>query len=153
MTQEEDATGPEALISGVVLGAFPEVVAVGARLRRNWIARAIKPLPDQATLLRMQQVLEETIFAIIENAYSSSVTRDQLIRAKPTYLLVRLDDLHLLVRIEFAANETTVGDAATIAQWGALQRIDREIELDDLQGLPCRFWFPLRAAREERESK
>jgi hypothetical protein len=40
---------------------------------------------------------------------------------------------------------------AAIAQLGALQKIDREIEFDELQGLPADWWFWLRASREAPE--
>jgi len=101
----------------------------------------------------MQEMLEEACFASIERAYGTSATPEKLNGMRPSILLVRLDELHLLFRVDFEGHEASIGDTAAIAQWGVLQSIDREIELDDLQGLPSASWFFLRCGREARESK
>lgn len=138
---------PKALISELVGEAYPVAVRTGNRLRRNWVARTSRPLPPQVSLNELQRRLEESAFASIERAYGGCVSREQLMAARPSLLLIRLDDLHLVVRTEFAARETNVGDADIISQWGVLQMLDREIELDELQGLPCENWFQIRGAR------
>lgn len=139
----------QTLISELVGDAYPTAVAVeGGRLRRTWIARTVPVLPDDTQIGEMQRALEENAFSSIETAYSSSATGEALSAARPSVRLMRLDDHHLVVRIEFAGPEKTVGDAAAISQWGVLQAIDRGLHLDELQGLPCEYWFPLRAGRE-----
>jgi hypothetical protein len=141
----------QAIISELVGEAYPPVVALdGGRLRRNWIARTVNALPDNATLSEMAKALEEDAFTRIATAYSSAATPEELSRARASVCLLRLDDHHLVVRIEFAGPEHSVGDAAAISQWGVLEAIDRQIRLDELQGLPCDHWFPLRAGREAR---
>ena len=143
--------GLESLISQLVSQLYPVAFAAGARLRRDWVVRATRPLPTQAVLSVLQNKVEEGVFETIISAYSTSATAEQLAGARPSVQLTRLDDLHLVVRTEFAGPETTVGDVAAIAQLGALQKIDREIEFDELQGLPADWWFWLRASREAPE--
>jgi hypothetical protein len=133
----------EAILSELVGEMFPDALAIGPRLRRNWVVRAVKPLPSQAVLLTMQQSVEDSCFKTIQDAYIDGVVPDRLNRTRPSIFMVRLDDLHLLIRIDFAGPDISVGDAAMIAQWGVLQAIDLEIEIDDLQGLPRKSWFLL----------
>lgn len=138
----------KALISEVVGDAYPVAVAVaGGRLLRNWIVRTVDVLPDEVTLAEMQRTLENDAFAHIVTAYSSSATAEVLSAVRPSVQLVRLDDLHLVVRIEFAGPEISVGAEAAISQWGVFQAMDRQMRLDDLQGLPSDLWFFLRANR------
>jgi hypothetical protein len=138
----------QSVISELRGQAYPAAVALDdGRLRRNWIARTVDVLPDEVTLTEMQRVLEDNAFASIVTAYSSSVTAEALSAVRPSVQLVRLDDLHLIVRIEFAGPGLSVGAEAAISQWGVLQAVDRQMRLDDLQGLPADHWFFLRASR------
>jgi hypothetical protein len=139
-----------AVISELVGQAYPVAVRVGERITRNWVARTVRPLPLQAELDVLQRSLQDAAVANIETAYAEVVPHERLAAARPSIALLRLDDIHLLVRTEYASRETNVGDADMIAQWGSLQMLDREIELDELQGLPCTYWFALRGARKRR---
>lgn len=137
------------LVSELVGQAYPPAVAVeGGRLRRTWIARTSSVVPSDANLTEMQQALEEEAFSSIKEAYAATATAEALAAVRPSVHLVRLDDDHVIVRIEFAGPERTVGDAAAISQWGVLQAFDRRVRLDELQGVPSEHWFPLRAGRE-----
>lgn len=139
----------QSVISELREHAYPVAVAIdGGRLRRSWIARTVDVLPDEVTLTEMQRVLEDHASASIVTAYSSSATAEALSAVRPSVRLVRLDDLHLIVRIEFAGPEISMGTEAAISQWGVLQAVDRQMRLDDLQGIPCDHWFFLRASRE-----
>lgn len=137
-------------ISELVGDAYPVAVALdGGRLRRNWIARAVDVLPDEAALSELQRVVEDEAIASIRAAYSSSVSAEALAGALPSVRLVRLDDRHLIVQTEFAGPDLAVGSSAAISQLEVLQAVDQQIRLDDLQGLPWDFWFFLRFGREK----
>lgn len=135
------------VISELVGEAYPPAVEVNGRLRRNWVARTASALPSEVALNDLQRVIEEDAFGKIREAYSSVATPEELVNVRPSVALVRLDDHHLLVRIEFAGPGKSVGDAAAISQWGVLQFVDRLLPLDELQGLPCKHWFALRVGR------
>ena len=143
----------QAVISELRGQAYPVAIAVdGGRLRRNWIARTVDVLPDELTLTQIQRTLEDDAFASIVTAYSSSATTETLSAVRPLVQLVRLDDLHLIIQIEFAGPEISVGAEAAISQWGVLQAVDRQIRLDDLQGVPWDCWFFLRLGRQAETS-
>lgn len=137
----------QTLIGELVGGAYPPAIAVGTRVRRNWIARSRGTLPDEPALSGIARATEEDAFAKIRAVYGPITTAEQLAGFRPSVTLVRLDAQHLVVRVEFADPGTSPGDIAATAQWGILQEIDRQIGLEDLQGIPCEHWFPLRAGR------
>ena len=107
-------------------------------------------LPSENLLNELQAIVEKDAFRKIQEAYASTTTSEELLAVRPSVMLVRLDEHHLVIRIEFAAPEKSVGDAALISQWGVMLDIDRVLHLEELQGLPCELWFPLRAGREAR---
>jgi len=66
---------------------------------------------------------------------------------------VRIDDVHLSVRIESASLSASIGDDIAIVHYGVLRRLDRDIRIDDLQGFASFALVFLRAAREAFEGK
>jgi len=139
----------QTLIAELVGDAYPAAVTLeSGYIRRNWIARTEDALPSEADLTTVGGLLETDAATSIKAAYSEAATTEAVEQACPSVRLIRLDDHHLIVRIEFARPQATVGDAAVISQWGVLQALDRRLRLDELQGLPCAYWFPLRAGRE-----
>ncbi len=135
-------------ISELIGQAYPPAIPLGGgRLRRHWIVRTAGEVPTEGRLHALAQSLEGAAVAKIQAAYGS-VTGRQLTGARPAIRLRRLDDRHLVVQTDFADAEGSVGDAAAISQWGVLQDLDREVRVDDLQGLPSEHWFQLRTARE-----
>lgn len=138
----------QTLISELVGEAYPVAVAVDGRLRRNWVARTVGPVPDEEALAQLHRKLEQHTNTSITAAYASSTPPQDLARARPSIRLLRLDDRHVIVRVEFAEADKSVGDAAAIAQWGVLQTLDRELPIEELQGIPADYWFALRGGRQ-----
>jgi len=138
------------VISDLVGASYPQAVQVGHRISRNWVVRSVRPLPSQLELSELQQKLEDAAWASIVSDYAAFASPERLASSRPSIVLFRLHELHLLVRTEYASRETNVGESDMIAQWGVLQMLDLQIEIDDLQGLPSACWFPIRAAREHR---
>ena len=136
--------GREASISMLITELHPHAFVEGTRRRCNWIVRATTPLPNETSLFDLQRLIEEAVSKNIEMAYGDMATPCQLDNVRPTLCLMRIDDHHLLVRIVFAGPELAIGDSAMISQWGTLQAVDAKIEIEELQGLPRAFWFPLR---------
>ncbi|MEM9692012.1 MAG: hypothetical protein AAGA56_05685 [Myxococcota bacterium] len=48
---------------------------------------------------------------------------------------------HLVVTVDLPSPEASVGDEAQEYNLGMLQRIDRDLGIDELQGSPRRFWW------------
>jgi hypothetical protein len=141
-----------AMIAELTTESHPRTFVEGARRRCNWIVRASSLLPNQSSLAELQQLIEERVSRNIKIAYGSVATARQLDDVRPTLLLMRIDDYHLLVRIVFAGPELSIGDSAVISEWGTLQAVAKEIEIDDLQGLPRDFWFLLRELRDSQST-
>jgi hypothetical protein len=57
---------------------------------------------------------------------------------------VRLDDVHLVLEINCSTPAAGMGDAAAIATSVILRAADEQWQLEDLQGIPKRYWFLLR---------
>lgn len=133
------------LVSQLIGDAFPKAFDAGnGRLLTNWIARTVEVLPTDTKLDEIGERLAREAHSSIEAAYSGSATAEAIVAARPAVQLVRLDDNHLVVRIEFAAPGKSVGDAAMISQFGVLHNLDREMRLEELQGIPCEHWRLLR---------
>ena len=140
----------EALISELIGEMYPRVVSVGARLQRKWVGRAARVLPIDSVLQDIQQKVETAAFIDVEQARSSEVADPALDDARPSVALIRVDEFHLLIITEWPEFNNVMASLPGVAQLGVLQRIDGEIELEDLQGLPWSFWFFLREARKAR---
>jgi hypothetical protein len=129
------------LVSQLIGVAFPKAFdARNGRLVTNWVARTGEVLPTDTKLEEIAERLAQQARSSIEAAYAGSATVEAIVAASPAVQLVRLGDNHLVVRIEFAAPGNSVGDAAMISQFGVLHNLDREIRLEELQGIPCEHW-------------
>jgi hypothetical protein len=91
---------------------------------------------------------------IAEALRQSGVPAADLERGAPSIVVLILDDRHLIAQTDFVAPDAplglNLGDAAMAATWGTLQRIDTRIGIDELEGLPSRYWRPLTWARGEK---
>jgi len=135
----------QSIVSELVAEAYPVAVSVSpGRIRRNWIVRAASILPSDEALDAIARKLTEDTHAAIDAAYAEVASATELENARPAVTLLRLDDLHLVVRTEYADPEHAIGDSDAISQWGVLQRLDVQVELADVQGIPRSLWFPLR---------
>ncbi len=139
----------KSFISVLVGDAYPIAVDIeGGLSRRTWIARTVDVLPDKATLDAIARSLEDDAFSTIATEYASCATAESLAAARPSVGLTRLDERHLIVKTDFAVREKMIGASAWISQLGVLAEVDRQLRLDDLQGLPWDYWFFLRASRD-----
>lgn len=122
--------------------SYPQVVDIGiGRLRRYWVLRTGTPLPNTSELVVIQRRLQNGICERLRSLYSGTVNTSDLESALPVIVLSTLDEHHLVVRIDFAAPSRSVGDSAGISQWGVLQDLQTYLQIDDIQGIPKRFWF------------
>lgn len=115
-----------------------------SRFVRRWIVRTRRSLPND--LSDAARCIVEKVGAIVRDAYGSSASDEEIAHNLPALQLARGDELHLVAAIEVAAPDTAVGDAPALATWRILGEIDLLYEIDDLQGIPRRFWFQLNSA-------
>ena len=130
------------LMSQIVGMSYPQAAIIeGGYLRRYWIARTAANLPTQETLINTEPRIAYTVKQSLVTAYENSSTPDKLEAACPQILLTRIDDVHLVVRIDFSGPERSVGDSAAISQWKVLQAIHLIWPFEELQGIPLQYWF------------
>ena len=121
------------------------------RRRQRWIIRSQAPLPEATRLTafagRIQQEISDEIARVYPGADAT------LLRVSmPSLDLLRLDDLHAVLTMDYGG-EPTLGDSDAMIQHGSFRRFDEELAIDDLQGLPAESWFFVRRARAERRGE
>jgi hypothetical protein len=135
-------------LSDLVGYSYPAALPVEGRpgwLRRYWVLRTSREI-DEATCVTLGDLVTRNIrTALLE----SSVPVAVLDRGAPVIAVNMLDARHAIVRTDFMGPDSglNLGDAAMAATWGALQQVDAQLEIDELEGFPRRFWKPLAWAR------
>ena len=125
--------------------AYPpqeEVGGDGRRCLRKWIVRSVRSLPAQDELDRLADALAQEVAVGIREGYAAAPP-EKLHESYPTASLIKIDDHHLIAVVETPTREAEVGHATLIGNWGFLCCVDRELGIEELEGIPKRFWFPL----------
>lgn len=124
---------------------YPLAEPVGSEGRRclyKWVVRSVRPIPDQDELDRLADALAQEVSDGMREAYAGAPA-ERLRDSFPIASLIRIDDRHLIAVVETATKKASYGDEMMISNWGFLHVVDRELGVEELQGLPKRFWFPL----------
>jgi hypothetical protein len=132
---------PSSALAALVAGAYAAAPVEGkaGRFRRDWVIRTRDALPaDAAAVVRE---VEAEIRAAIRQAYADQ-DPEKMAASTPNLGLTVLDPLHAVIHVEFARH---FGDEDMIANWGTLRALDARWRIDDLNGIPRQFWFPLTA--------
>jgi hypothetical protein len=58
----------------------------------------------------------------------------------PNLSCIRLDDRHLLIRIEYTTSEVMAGELRIVSNFGILRELDKVLRFQELQGLPRAYW-------------
>ena len=126
-----------------VASSVPEMAAA---FRRKWVLRVGSNLPAR-------DVLEHTVKSFELSARRAIVEalelRGDAELAFPVVSVIRLDDHHLVLEIDYPIPEAQKGDEAAIATVGILKAADTQWEVLDIQGIPRRYWFILGPAAAE----
>lgn len=134
------------LIKTLIGYAYPSAEPVGKsgrRFVRRWVARSERELPDQAALDALAERLVTEATRVLREAYGQT-SEDQLRDSLPMASIVRIAPNHCVVVIESPTPGHAVGDAAAVGTWRILRGMDNAIGIEDLEGIPKRFWFPMR---------
>ena len=129
-------------LTDVMLSCTPSAIPAGpGRTRRYWVARSINTIRDQAALDVLQDDISSKACEAVGVEYKRlgivDVTNDLL----PIVRLTRLDDVRLIIAVEFSDKGLRLGQAGFVSQWGVLRWLDQEIRLEDLQGIPRECWL------------
>jgi hypothetical protein len=130
--------------------AYPNAQPTGeGRFVRRWVLRFRQQIPEQADLDNLAEKLSAEAREILRSAYGERLVMNPVASTLPIANIVRVTSLHCVVSIESPDHDHAVGDDAAVGTWRILQGIDRSLEIDDLEGIPKRFWFPLGGASTE----
>ncbi|MFO0550972.1 MAG: hypothetical protein U0271_21455 [Polyangiaceae bacterium] len=114
---------------------------IDERDERNWFVRVKSPLParwdrERVSALVAGEAVAAVHAACVERGFSVEVAQLHL----PRIELVRVDVSHLLLRIATPRLAEDVAHAYLIAGSHALRALEKLVELDDIQGIPRRYW-------------
>jgi hypothetical protein len=116
----------------------------GRRFLRRWVIRSKADLPDRRHLEGLGMSVTAEVCAFLADSYGNVATEEQLRESAPTVTLVPIAPRHCVVVIETPTPEAAFGDATAIGTWRTLRAVDNAIGIEDLEGIPRAFWFPLK---------
>lgn len=106
--------------------------------RRKWVLRLRGKVPEGETL--ENEVRSFELSARQEVAKALGIQGD-LPYPLPAISGTRLDGHHVVLEIDCPSTAAGMDDAAAIATSVILRAVDQQWELEDLQGIPKRYWF------------
>ena len=118
------------------------------RFRRRWIARVVERLPSQDELAMRSIELTKFVEDALMESYGEFSTAEQLFRSRIDINLIRGDDYHIVAEIIYPQPQFRVGDAPVIGTWLPLRAIDDFWRIEELEGIPKRFWFQLQGGAD-----
>jgi hypothetical protein len=121
--------------------ALEDVPGIPNAFRRRWVLRLSTSLPAPEVLETAVKSFEASSRRDIAKALGKPGDLEQPV---PSASAVRLDDHHLVLEIDCPSPEAMMGDAAAIATGSILRAADQQWQLEDLEGIPKRYWFILR---------
>jgi hypothetical protein len=136
-TKEWDPDDYARSLTGYAYPMMEDVPHNVRSFRRRWTLRVAKKLPDVSFLNGWSTHVEATMHQEVERTYAEVLHQVDL----PVVSAVRIDDHHLVLEIECPKPGIAVGDVAAIGTWVALRAVDKEWTVEDLEGIPRRYWF------------
>ena len=118
------------------------------RVRRSWVLRLAQPLPADVDAKAVGLRMEERAQKKIKEALGPYYSGDELEPSFPWVKLVVVDPVHALAHIVTRQPEKDITDAGMIAVAQVLRGLDEEWDIEDLQGIPKRFWLLLASIEE-----
>ncbi len=134
----------EEYVRNLAAASYPmpeDVPGIPNAFRRRWVLRLSTSLPELEVLENAIKSFEARARRDIAEALGQPGDLEQPV---PSASVVRLDDHHLVVEIDCPNPSAKMGDAAAIATWSILRAADLQWQLEDLEGIPKRYWFALR---------
>jgi len=104
------------------------------RLERTWTAKVDAALPSKTDLEALASRVMAILHAEIRDACGDA---SELL---PSVQLTRLEDRHLIIRIEYSTSKLDAGDLMYLSQKGTMVLLDRELHFTELQGVPRSYW-------------
>ncbi|MEP7218083.1 MAG: hypothetical protein ABI876_04160 [Bacteroidota bacterium] len=113
------------------------------RKRMYWIIRVRSLLPGTLELKSMTEEIELHISKTWKEAYGEYASDEKLYASRVSANFIRVADYHLAVEIDLPETNVAVGGIDMIGIWMVLGEVKRRLGIEELQGVPAKFWVPL----------
>ncbi len=129
----------------IIGAAYPnaEPSEGGNSFIRRWIVRSGQELPGPTVLEALAERLATKAAQVLAEAYGRQLSEDQA-ASRTMASIIGFAPKHCVVSIESPAPGHAIGDDAAIITWSILRGVDEALGIDDLEGIPKHFWFPMR---------
>lgn len=138
MTSTIDSVVMERLAAHSTPSRLP-VTGDPKREQRSWVVRLVRDLPRNWSAERVSGRLgKDAESAVVAARAVRGMSAP--VDAIPIVRLVVVDERHVIVNVSTVRLEEDDAHDYLVAASGALAALDMELPLDDIQGIPRRFW-------------
>jgi hypothetical protein len=111
------------------------------REQRNWVVRLSADLPDEWSPEKASALLSEEAASAVRKAKAArGLTVEETVPHVPSVRVLPVDTRHVVVNISTFRLEEDEMHAYLVAASAALRDLDAATPIDDIQGIPRRFW-------------
>lgn len=111
------------------------------REQRNWVVRHVHDMPVDFPYGDVSKDLsDEAAAAVVDARGSRGLAREELGCLAPRVTLVRVDERHAVVNIVTVRCEADDAHEYLVSASRALSVLHERAPIDDIQGIPVRFW-------------
>jgi hypothetical protein len=111
------------------------------REQRSWVVRHAKDVPAEFEYEDVSKDLSsEAVAAVTKARADRGLTHENLGPHKPVIRLVRVDERHVVINIATIRQEEDDAHEYLIAASRALSVLEKGEPIEDIQGIPRRFW-------------
>jgi hypothetical protein len=118
------------------------------REQRNWAIRLVEDLPDEWDAESESARLSEAARSAVAAAQAARGLPVSNVTNQPTVRVMLVDGRHLIARIETIKLENDDAHAYLVAASAALIALNSTTPIEEIQGIPRRFWRIVLGQRE-----
>lgn len=112
----------------------------GRREQMNWVVRSVEDIPIGFQPEEASRSLSAAAEAVVADARTARGLPAHLDSGRPTVRLVLVDEHHLIVTVATLRQAEDQAHEYLVAASAALSALDKRLAIDDIQGIPRRFW-------------
>jgi hypothetical protein len=111
------------------------------REQRNWIVRHAEDLPAEFNRDDVSRALSgEAVSAVAKARAGRGLVAQELGVHSPVVRLILVDERHLVVNVTTIKQEQDDAHEYLVAASAVLSILDKMVPIEDIQGIPRRFW-------------
>jgi hypothetical protein len=110
------------------------------REQRNWVVRLVGDLPGGPVSAAIVSEVDHAAKAAVREARAARELDPASIEAQPTVHIKAVDPRHVVVNVTTIRLEKDDAHAYLVGACAALRALETSIPVEDIQGIPRRFW-------------